>query len=173
MLKSLKARWNETAEKIVSNARQAATPEEALAILGSAIRSFRTAKNRADIISKRLAEIAIILMDNHNLDELRITRRTFLRLERTFKVPADPKGQVIIESLVDKFGQGFVDSLYTKEEVPIPATTSVTFTLNEEALGSLDDGVKRELGRKIGLTPKLSAVDVPQRAKEGRPRKRR
>ena len=173
MLKSLKTRWNETADMIVSNARQAATPEEALAILGSAIRKFRTAKGRADVISKRLVETAISLMDNHNLDELRVTRRTFLRLERTYKIPAGDKGQAIIESLVDKFGQGFVDSLYTKEEVVIPKTNSVTFTLDEEALGSLDVGVKRELGRKIGLTPKLAAVDVPQRAKEGRPRKRR
>lgn len=173
MFKTLKDRWSATAEGIITLAFLSTTPEESLAILGKGIRQYRTAKSRMEVISKKLTEAAIQVMENHNIDELRVSRRTFIRLSRTFKIPSGEKGEKIYESLVDKFGQGVVNNLYSFKDVPTLPVLIRSFDLDEEALANLDPTVQREIARTLGLTLKLDVVDVPKRVKQGKPRAKR
>ena len=173
MFSTLRDRWSTTAEGIITLAFLSTTPEESLVILGKAIRQYRTAKSRMEVISKKLTEAAIQVMENHNIDELRVSQRTFLRLARTFKIPAGDKGEKIYESLVDKFGQGVVNNLYSFKDVPTLPVLIRSFYLDEEALAKLDPSVQREIARTLGLTPKLDVVDVPKRVKQGKPRAKR
>lgn len=165
-------RCSALAEKIVSIANAETTPQKALTVLGSAIRRAQTDKRRAEVVVKQLSEVAVKMMENLGLEEIRVTHRTFLRLDRTFKLPGDDKGQSIVDKLVAGYGQGFVDSLYSREEVTIPASIVVSFQLDEKALAALEPEVRREVGKIIGK-PKLFIGDVPQRAKKGKARKRR
>ncbi len=173
MFSTLRDRWSTTAEGIITLAFLSTTPEESLVILGKAVRQYRTAKSRMEVISKKLTEAAIQVMENHNIDELRVSRRTFIRLARTFKIPAGDKGEKIYESLVDKFGQGVVNNLYSFKDVPTLPVLIRSFDLDEEALAKLDPSVQREIARTLGLTPKLDVVDVPKRVKQGKPRAKR
>lgn len=173
MFGTLKDRWTTTAEGIITLAFLSTTPEESLAILGKAIRQYRTAKSRMDVISKKLTEAAIQVMENHNIDELRVSQRTFVRLSRTFKIPSGEKGEKIYEALVYGFGQGVVDNLYSVKNVPTLPVLTRTFDLDEEALACLDPTVQREIARTLGLTLKLDVVDVPKRVKQGKSRAKR
>lgn len=173
LVKTLRDRWNATADRIVATALSAATPDETLSILGTAIRKYRTAKNRMEVVAKRLTDVAIRTMENYNQEELRVSRRTFIRLNRTFAIPSTDKGQAAYDRLVESFGQSFVDRLYTTTEEMVPATTVTSFSLDEAVLESLDTAVAREVARTLDLTIKLDVVDVPKRVKEGKPRGKR
>ena len=164
--------WAVSANKLIFTAYSTCTPEEALKILGRKIRQYRTCKNRMERLARQLSRAAITLMERHNIDELQITRRTFLRLVRTFKLPSGAKGQKIYDSLVMFYGQDFIDQLYTIEDQVVLASVNRTFLLNEESLENLKPGARWLLGQNINLNVRLDVVDVPKRVGLGKGRRK-
>lgn len=173
MVKTLKDRWSATADRIVATALSAATPEETLSILGTAIRKYRTARDRMGTIAEILSKVAIQVMVIHNIYEQRVTTRTFMAIVQTFKISSGARGDKAYKNLVEEFGQGFADGLYVVTEEVIPATIIKKYSLDEDALEALNPEVRRNVARTLDLSQKLDVVDVPKRVKEGKPRGKR
>lgn len=111
-------------------------------------------------------------MKNLGLKEHRF-KRTFIRLDDVWTIPADDKGYQIFEKIIEAVGEEKAKE-WVKVKPESIHIVKVTYEITTKARAEIEkDGLTEPILRIIGNTPRLTVGPIPKRVKKGQPRKRK
>lgn len=143
-----------------------------LETLASWLRSYESTKNRLEGYSYYLKKEIRRLMKNLGLKEHRF-KRTFIRLDDVWTIPADDKGYQIFEKIIEAVGEEKAKE-WVKVKPESIHIVKVTYEITTKARAEIEkDGLTEPILRIIGNTPRLTVGPIPKRVKKGQPRKRK
>ena len=173
MVEKKKTRKEKTTERVKKIVAENAS-EKALEILGLMLRARASAKSLADAYINAIKPEIRKLMDSLEIKE-HIVRRTIIKKVYVYKFPDDKeKARRAYEELVSSYGQENVDKWIEVGTQDIPATTKTTYKIREAGIEDIEErGLEAEFSKKINSTPRISAEQIPARAKKGKPLERR
>ena len=162
-------RWNDSAQKFIEDAMQGSV-DEALLLLGTAIRAAESVAARLEYKAKQFRERLVLVMLTNQTYERRITTRTFLRLDPSFSIPKDEDGAAIVQHLTDVYGRDFVKQVVEQETEEIPARTEVHYKVKKATITDLGLAERFRLVTNLRNAPKLHVDDPPKRVMKGKGR---